>query len=195
MCDSLQPHELQHTRLPCPSPSPGICSDSCPLSWWCYLMILSSAAPFSSCPQSFPTSGSFSTSWLFTSCGQSIGASASAVVLSMNVQDWSSGWTGWISCRLRASQESPPAPQFENICSSALAFFMVQLSRPCVITPSRCTNWVQKKQGNRRSNQHPLDHRESVWNYPAHRNWLHIWGLVSLSIRTAFCLWSVYFSK
>ena len=94
---SLQPHGLQHTRPPCPSPTPGACSNSCPLSQWCHLTISSSVIPFSSCPQFFPASGSFPKSHFFTSGGQRIGASASASVLPMN-QDWSPlGWTGWIS--------------------------------------------------------------------------------------------------
>ena len=88
MSFSLQPHELQHTRLPCPSLSPLICSNSCPLSHWCHPIILPSVTPFSSCPQSFPTSGSFPISWLFASGGQSIGASALASVLPMNIQGW-----------------------------------------------------------------------------------------------------------
>ena len=85
---SLSPHGLQHARLPCPSLSLGICSNSCPSSQWCHPTISSSVAPFSSCPQSFPRSGSFPTSRLFTSGGQSIGASASASVLPVNIQDW-----------------------------------------------------------------------------------------------------------
>ena len=85
MSDSLQPWGLENARLPCPSPSPGACSNSCPLSWWCHPMISSSIVPFSSCLQSFPASGSFLLSWLFPSVGQSIGASASASVLSMNI--------------------------------------------------------------------------------------------------------------
>ena len=96
--DSLWPHELQHTRPPCPSPTPRVHSNSCPLSWWCHPTILSSVVPFSSCPQSFPASGSFPMSHLFTSGGQSIGVSALASVLPMNTQDWSPlECTGWIS--------------------------------------------------------------------------------------------------
>ena len=87
MCDSLWPHGLQHTRLPCPSPSPGACSDSCPLSQWCHPTISSSVVPLSSFLQPFPVSGTFP-SQVFTSCGQNIGASASASVLPMNIQDW-----------------------------------------------------------------------------------------------------------
>ena len=86
MSDSLQPHGLQHTRLPCPSSSPRFCSHSWPLGWWCYLTISSSAALFSSCLQSFPASGPFTMSQLFTSGGQSFGAAAS--VLPMSIQSW-----------------------------------------------------------------------------------------------------------
>ena len=96
--DSLRPHESQHARPPCPSPTPRVYSNSCPLSQWCHPAISSSVVPFSSCPQSLPASGSFPMSQLFPSGGQSIGVSASISVLPMNTQDWSSsGWTGWIS--------------------------------------------------------------------------------------------------
>ena len=87
MSDSLQPHGLEHTRLPCPSPTPGVCSKSCPLSRWCHPTISSSVVPFS-CLQFFPESGSFLMSQFFTSDSQSIGVSASASVLPMNIQDW-----------------------------------------------------------------------------------------------------------
>ena len=96
--DSLQPHGLQHIRPPCPSPTLGACSDSCPSSRWCHPTISPSAVPFSSCLQSFPVSGSFPRSQFFTSDGQSSGVSASASVLPMNIQDWFPlVWTGWIS--------------------------------------------------------------------------------------------------
>ena len=96
MSDSLQPHELQHTRPPCPSPTPGVHSNPCLSSWWCHPTISSSVVPFS-CPQSFPASGSFQMSQLFASAGQSIGALASTSVLPKNTDDWSPlGWTGWI---------------------------------------------------------------------------------------------------
>ena len=95
---SLGLHGLQHTRLPCPSTTPGAYSNSCPLSWWCHPAISSSVVPFTSCLQSFRASGSFQMSEFFTSGGQSIGVSASASVLPMNIQDWFPlGWTGWIS--------------------------------------------------------------------------------------------------
>ena len=98
LSDSLGPHGLQHARLACPSPTPRACSNSRPLNWWCYPTISFSVVPFSSCLQSFPASGSFLISWLFSSGGQSIGASASASVLPKNTQDWSPlGWTSWIS--------------------------------------------------------------------------------------------------
>ena len=96
--DSLRPHRLQHTRPPCPSPTPGACSNSCPRSQWCHPTISSSVIPFSSHLQSFPASGSFPMSQFFQSNGHSIGVSASAAVLPMNIQDWFPlGWTGWIS--------------------------------------------------------------------------------------------------
>ena len=98
MSDSLRPHELQHSRLPCPSPTPGVHPNPCPLSQWCYTGISYSVLPFSSCPQSFPASGCFPMSQLFAWGDKSIGVSASASVLPMNTQDWSPlGWTGWIS--------------------------------------------------------------------------------------------------
>ena len=100
MSDSLQRHGLQHTRLPCPSPTPGVYSNSCRLSQWCHPIISSSVIPFSSRPQSFPASGSFQMSQFFTKGGPSIGVSASASVLPMNIQDWFPlGWTGWISLK------------------------------------------------------------------------------------------------
>ena len=96
VCNALKPNGLQRARPPCPSLSPGVCSNSCPFSWWCYLTISSSASFF--CPQCFPASGSFPVSWFFTSGGQSIGTSASASVLSVDIQNWFPlGLTGLIS--------------------------------------------------------------------------------------------------
>ena len=98
MSDSLWPHGLQHTRFPCPSPTPGVYSNSCPLSWWCHPAISSSVIPFSFCLQSFPAARSFPMSQLFALCGQSVGASVSASILLLNIQGWFSlGWTGLIS--------------------------------------------------------------------------------------------------
>ena len=98
MSDSLWPHGLQYARLPCPSPAPEPCTDSCPSSRWCYSIISSSVVPFSSCLQSFPASWSFPTSQFFASGSQSIGASVSASVLAINIQDWFPlGLTGSIS--------------------------------------------------------------------------------------------------
>ena len=100
MSESLQPYGLQHARPPCPSPSLGVHPNTCPLSQWCHPTISSSVVPFSSCPQSFPASGSFPMSHFFASSGQSIGVSGSTSVLPMNIQDWSPlGWTGWISLK------------------------------------------------------------------------------------------------
>ena len=98
LSDSLRPHGPQHTRPPCPSPTPGAYSNSCPSSRWCHPTISSSVVPFSSHLQSFPASGSFQMSQFFASGGQCIGASASASALQVNIQDWFPlGWTGWIS--------------------------------------------------------------------------------------------------
>ena len=98
MSDSLRPYESQHARPPCPSPTPGVHSDSCASSQWCHPAISSSVDPFSSCPQSLPASESFPMSQLFASGGQSTGVSASASVLPKNTQDWApSEWTGWNS--------------------------------------------------------------------------------------------------
>ena len=97
-CLTLRLYGLQHTKLPCPSPTPGAYSNSCPSSQWCHPTISSSVVPFSSCLQSFSASESFPVSQFFTSWGQSIGVSASTLVLPKNIQDWFPlGWTGWIS--------------------------------------------------------------------------------------------------
>ena len=122
--DSLWSHGLQHTRPPCPSPTPGVHPNLCPLSQWCHPIISSSVIPFSSCSQSFPESGSFPMSQLFTWGGQSIGVSASTSVLSMNTQDWSPlGWTGWISL-----QSKEPSRVFSNTTIQKHQFFRAQLS-------------------------------------------------------------------
>ena len=98
LSDSLRPDEPQHSRPPCPSPTPRVQPNPCPSSRWCHPTVSSSVIPFSSCPQSFPVSGSFRKSQLFASGGQSTGVSASTSVLPMNTQDWFPlGWTGWIS--------------------------------------------------------------------------------------------------
>ena len=130
MSNFLWPHELQHGWLPCPSLSPWVCWNSGPSSQWCHPTISSSVTPFSACPQSFPASDSFPMSQLFSSGGQSIGASASASVLPKNfIQGWFPvGLTSFISLlSKRDSQESSPAPQFESMNSSVLSL-MVQMS-------------------------------------------------------------------
>ena len=132
MSNSLWPHELRHARPPCPSPPPRVYPNSCPLSWWCHPTTSSSVIPFSSCSQSFPTSGSFQMSQLFASGGQSIGVSASTSVLPMNTQDWSPlRWTGWISLQSKKTLKSLLQPHSSK--ASVLwfsAFFIVQLSHP-----------------------------------------------------------------
>ena len=127
MSDSLRPHGLQHTRLPCPSSTPGVYSNSCPSSQWCHPTIIL-CVPFSSCLQSFLASGSFPTSQFFASGGQSIGVSASASVLPMNIQDWFPlWWTGWISLQSKELSSSLNHSSKTSVLWH-LAFFIVQLS-------------------------------------------------------------------
>ena len=129
--DSLWPHGLQHTRLPCPSPTPRACSNSCPSSWWCHPTISSSVEPFSSYHQSYPALGSFPRSQFFASPGQSIRASASASVIPMSIQDWFPlGLAGLISLHPRDSEESSSAPQFKRINCSSVMFLYGQVSHP-----------------------------------------------------------------
>ena len=123
-CTTLQPHGLQHTRPLCPSPNPGVYSNSCPLSQWCHPTISSSVVTFSSCLQSFPASGYFQMSQFFTSGGQSIGVSASTSALPMNTQDWSPlGWTGLISLLSKGLSRV-----FSNTTVQKHQFFGAQLS-------------------------------------------------------------------
>ena len=128
--DPLIPHEPQHARSPCPSPTPRVYSNSCSSSWWCHPAISSSVVPFSSCLQYFPASGSFPMSQLFPSGGQSIGVSASASVLPMNTQDWFPlGWTGWISLQSKGLSRvfsNTTVQKHQPLWGSA--FFIVQLS-------------------------------------------------------------------
>ena len=134
--DSFRPHESQHARPPCLSPTPGVHPNSCPLTRWRHLTISSSVVPFSSCLQSFPTSGSFQMSQLFTSGGQSIGVSAS--VLPMNTQGWSPlGWTGWISLQ---SKRLPRV--FSNTTVQKHQFFGAQLSSQ---SNSHIHTWLLEK--------------------------------------------------
>ena len=120
--NSLQPHGLQHTRLLCPSLSPGACPNSCSSSQWCHSTISSSAAPFSSCLQSSPATGSFPTSWLFISGGQSIRDSALASVPPMNIQSWFSlGWAGLISLQSRGLLRAFSSTTIRRINSSLLS--------------------------------------------------------------------------
>jgi len=124
MSDSLRPHESQHARPPCPSPTPGVYSDSCPSSWWCHPAISSSVVPFSSCPQSLQASESFPVSQLSASGGQSIELSALASVPPMNTQDWSPlEWTGWISLHFKRLSRV-----FSNTTVQKHQFFGAQLS-------------------------------------------------------------------
>ena len=135
--NSLRPHESQHARPPCPSPTPGVHSDSRPSSQWCHPAISSSGVPFS-CPQSLPASESFPMSQLFTWGGQSTGFSASASVLPMNTQDWSpSEWTGWISLQSKGLSRV-----FSNTTVQKHQFFGAQ---PSSQSNSHIHTWPQEK--------------------------------------------------
>ena len=136
--DSLWPRGLQHTRLLHPSPTPRACSNSCPSSQWCHLTISSCVIPFSSCLQSFPASGFFSMSQLFSSGGQSIGVSASTSVLPMNIQDWFPlGWTGLVSLQSKGLSRV-----FSNTTVQRHQFFSSQLS---LWSSSHIHTWLLKK--------------------------------------------------
>ena len=137
-CPTLWPHGLQHARPPCLSPSPRAYSNSCPLSQRCPPTISSCVVPFSSCPQSFPASGSFPMSWLFTSGGQRIGVSASASLLPMNIQDWFPlGWIGWISLLSKGL-----SIVFSNTTVRKHHFFSTQLS---LYSNSHIHTWLLEK--------------------------------------------------
>ena len=138
MSNSLWPHELQHARPPCPSPIPGVHPNPCPLSQWCHPIISSFVVPFSSCPQSFPASGSFPVSQLFASGDQSIGVSASTSVLPVNPQDWSpSGCTGWIYLQSKGLSRV-----FSNTTLQKHQFFGNQLSSQ---SNSHIHTWLLEK--------------------------------------------------
>ena len=138
MSDSLRPQGLQLTRPPCPSPTPRTCSNSCPLSQWCHSTISSSFIPLSTCPQSFPASGSFPMSLFFPSGGPNIGASASASVLSMNIQDWFLlGLTGLISLQSKGLSRV-----FSNTIIQKHQFFGAQLS---IWSNSYIHTWLLEK--------------------------------------------------
>ena len=138
MSNSLRSHESQHARPPCPSPTSGVHSDSRPSSQWCHPAISSSVVPFSSCPQSFPASESFSMSQLFAWGGQSIGVSALASVLPMNIQDWFPlGWTDWISLQSKGLSRV-----FSSTTVQKHQFFGTQLSSQ---SNSHIHTWPQEK--------------------------------------------------
>ena len=138
MFNSLRPHGLQHTMLPCPSPTPRTYSNSCPSSRWCHPAISSSAVPFSSCLQYFLASGSFQMSQFFASSSQSIGVSASASVFPMNTQDWFPlGWTGWISL-----QSKGLSGVFSDTTVQKNQFFSAQLS---LCSNSHIHTWLLEK--------------------------------------------------
>ena len=136
--DSLRPHESQHARPPCPSPTPGVHSNSRPLSRWCHPAISSSVVPFSACPQSLPASESFPMSQLFTWGSQSTGVSALASFLPKNIQDWSPlGWIGWISLQSKGLSRV-----FSNTTVQKHQFFGAQLSSQ---SNSHIHTWLLEK--------------------------------------------------
>ena len=134
MSNSLRTHGLQHARLPCPSPAPRTCSDSCPSNQWCHPTISSSVVPFSSCLQSFPASKSFLRNQFFISGGQNIGTSASGSVLPINIQDWLPlRWTGWISLHSKGL-----SGVFSNTTVQKHQFFRAQ---PSLQSSSHAHTW------------------------------------------------------
>ena len=138
MFNSLWPYGLQHTRPLHSSPSPGACSNSCPLCWWCHSLVSSSVVPFSSCLQSFSASGSFLMSWLFALGGQSIRASSSAIVLPMNIQDWFPlGLIGWIYLQSKGLSRV-----FSNTTVQKNQFFSAQ---PTLWSNSHIHTWLLEK--------------------------------------------------
>ena len=132
LCPTLRSHGLQHARLPCPSPRPRACSNSCPFSWWWHPTISPSAKPFCSCPQS-SSSGSFLMTQFFASGGQIIRASPSASALPMKIQNWFPLLL-WTPCSPRDPQESSVIPSSRASILWRSAFFMVQLSHSCMTT-------------------------------------------------------------
>ena len=145
--DPLRPRGLRHARLPCPSPTSRAYSNSCPLIWWCYPTSSSSVIPFSSHLQSFPASESFQMSQSFTSGGQSIGASASASVLPMNIQDrFPLGWTGWLSLQSKGLSRV-----FSNTTVQKCQFFgaqqLVSFTLLCSVMSNSATLWTAAYQG------------------------------------------------
>ena len=143
--NSLRPHEPQHARLPCPSPTPGVHSNSCPSSRWCHPIISSSVGPFSSRPQSLSESGSFPMSQLFAWGGQSTGVSALASVLPKNTQDWSPlEWTGWIPLQSKGLSSLLQHHSSKASILQCSAFFTVQLSHPYMTTGKTIalTSWT-----------------------------------------------------
>ena len=142
--DSLWPHEPQHVRPPCPTSTPGVYPNSCPLSQWCHATTSSSVVPFSTCPQSFPASGSFPMSQLFSSGGQNFGVSPSASVLPMNTWDWFPlGWTGYISLQFKGLSSV-----FSNTTVQKHPFFGAQLS---LYSNSHIHTWLLGKQKNKKT--------------------------------------------
>ena len=161
MSDSFRSHELQHARPPCPSPTPGVYSNSCSSSQWCHPAISASVVPFSSCPQPLPASGSFPTSQLFAWVGQSIGVSASASVLPVNTQDWSPlGWTGYrtLSGFCGVTQDSClESLQKPRMWAQSPSRLSLSFTLPLQMEAETVTNWSIRQSVSRIETQ-PLCH-------------------------------------
>ena len=174
MSDSLRPHESQHARSPCPSPTPRVYSNSCPSSWWCHPAISSSVVPFSSCPQSLPALGSFPVSQLFASDGQNIGVSASTSVLPMNTRDWSRlGWTGWFSLQSKGLSRVFSNTTVQKHHSLALSF----LHSPTLT--SIHDHWKN----------HSLDYMDLCWLSSA-QTALRTWEIRRNVVVVSYYIWS-----
>ena len=175
MSDSPWPHEPQHARPPCPSPTPGVHPNSCASSWWCHPAISSSVIPFSFCPQSFPASGSFPMSQLFAWGGQSIKVSSSTSVPPMNTQDWSPlEWTGWVSLKSKGLSRV-----FSNTTVQKHQFFGAQLSSQ---SNSHIHTWLLEKPVYADAN-YPRLPFENRWNtYSLNLSFTHNWEFFSCII-------------
>ena len=180
MSNSLWPHELQHSGPPCPSSTPGVHPNPCPLNQWCHPTISSSVLPFSSCPQSFPESGSFQMSQLFASGGQSIGVSASTSVLTINTQDRSPlGWTGWMSLQSKGlsrvfSNTILQKHQFFDYLSfkfgSLTLWKLKKITQRIMLKPNVCNQEVTDHRAIMPNDNYTILYYICLWFY--HKEWL-----------------------
>ena len=190
MSNSLQLHGLKHSGSPCPSPTPGVYWNSCPMSQWCHPTISSSVVPFSSCPQSFQASGCFPMGQFFASGGQSTGVSASTSVLPMNTQDWYPlGWTGWISLQPGTPKSSLQQHSLKASILWHSAFFIAQLSHP-YMTPGKTIALIRRTFVGKVSFLGGIQHSPvdgcsaascNLWS--SRRRWAHVLLLCHLAVK------------